>query len=282
MKKKLYILILIILAGIFSPVFQVHAQTSSTNYQLLAPLPEMEENFNTADDSALSTYLNSIIKTIIGLSAVFAVVMIVIGGMEYMTSELVSSKEAGKERIKDALLGLLIALGAWALLNTINPELLKSDVKIESAVITIDMEADVEQTPVNNKYGSYDVGADWQAIAGKPLGLPPFASINRRECTTVGEKFCTSTAGLDTRPLYRIHEQCPSCQLKVTGGTEFWLHGGKTGSTSHQKGNSTMDLGKDSALNDFLSGGQPLIPFHRYNSPIGSVLYEGNHWHIGP
>ena len=50
--------------------------------------------------------------------------MIVMGGMEYMTSELVHSKEAGKEKIVHALLGLVIALGAWALLNTINPNLL--------------------------------------------------------------------------------------------------------------------------------------------------------------
>ncbi|HEY4494095.1 MAG TPA: hypothetical protein VJB95_01525, partial [Candidatus Paceibacterota bacterium] len=67
------------------------------------------------------------IKIIIGLSAVMAVVMIVLGGIEYMTSELVSSKENGKQRITNAIFGLVIALGAYALLNTINPDLLKTD-----------------------------------------------------------------------------------------------------------------------------------------------------------
>ena len=51
-------------------------------------------------------------------------VMIVIGGIEYMTSELVSSKKAGIERITNAILGLLIALTAFLILNTINPNLL--------------------------------------------------------------------------------------------------------------------------------------------------------------
>jgi hypothetical protein len=56
-----------------------------------------------------------------------AVVMIVIGGIEYMTTELISGKEAGKERILHAIFGLLLALGAWTLLNQINPDILKTD-----------------------------------------------------------------------------------------------------------------------------------------------------------
>jgi cell wall-associated NlpC family hydrolase len=67
------------------------------------------------------------IKIFIGLCAVLAVVMIVIGGIEYMTSELVSSKEAGKERIRGAIFGLLLALGAWTLLNQINPDILNTN-----------------------------------------------------------------------------------------------------------------------------------------------------------
>lgn len=113
-------------------------------YELLVPLPcptpgspECDgkgqfTTFNPGDESgAFSKYLNLGIKIFIGISAVLAVVMIVIGGLEYMTSELVSSKEAGKSRMVHAILGLLIALGAFALLNTIDPSLLKGDVTIE-------------------------------------------------------------------------------------------------------------------------------------------------------
>ncbi|MBU0611932.1 C40 family peptidase, partial [Patescibacteria group bacterium] len=42
-----------------------------------------------------------------------------------MTSELVSSKQAGKQRILNAVLGLLLALGSYAILNTLNPALLE-------------------------------------------------------------------------------------------------------------------------------------------------------------
>ena len=44
-----------------------------------------------------------------------------------MTTELVSYKEAAKETITQAVLGLLIALIAYAASFTINPDLLKTD-----------------------------------------------------------------------------------------------------------------------------------------------------------
>jgi cell wall-associated NlpC family hydrolase len=76
--------------------------------------------------NSLGMYLNLMMNIFIGICAVLAVIMILMGGIEYMSSELISSKEAGKERIRNALLGLLLALGAWTLLNTINPNLLNT------------------------------------------------------------------------------------------------------------------------------------------------------------
>ncbi|MCX6751263.1 MAG: hypothetical protein NT161_00635 [Candidatus Nomurabacteria bacterium] len=86
-------------------------------------------------------YLNIIIKIIIGFAAVLAMVMIVVGGIEYMTSEVISGKEAGKETITHAILGLLLALGAFLILNTINPQLLSACLdKLPQATITITTE----------------------------------------------------------------------------------------------------------------------------------------------
>ena len=98
-------------------------KSPNSNYQLLAPLPnpdnpnELIKTFDT--EGGLGKYLNPMIKIFIGLCAVLSVVMIVVGGLEYMTSELPGNKSEGKERIMHAILGLLIALGAYALLSTI-------------------------------------------------------------------------------------------------------------------------------------------------------------------
>jgi len=96
------------------------------------------------DDSNLcpfGNYLNIMIKLIIGIAGVLAMVMIVMGGIEYMTSDLISSKEAGKEQITHAVLGLLLALGAYLILNTINPQLLSACLdKLPQATIVISPE----------------------------------------------------------------------------------------------------------------------------------------------
>ncbi len=152
-KYLLYILILITITGNFSTSQHavVQAAVDNTQYKLLAPLPcptgsEADctgtklENFNAGDETALGKYLNLIVRLVIGISAVLAVVMIVMGSIEYMSSELISSKEAGKDRIKNALFGLLIALSAYALLNTINPDLLNSDVNIDPATVTVTLD----------------------------------------------------------------------------------------------------------------------------------------------
>ena len=123
-----------------TPAAPISPSTPTTNYQLLAPLPGTDSSNPMKDvntEKGFGSYLNLMIKIFIGLCAVLSVVMIVIGGLEYMTSELISSKEAGKERIRNALLGLIIALGAYALLFTINPDLLKSDVTITNTTVEI-------------------------------------------------------------------------------------------------------------------------------------------------
>jgi len=114
----------------------------TSNYEFLAPLPdpfgtqgELLKNIDTAGGNALGRYLNIIIRLAIGFAAVLAMIMIVMGGIQYMTSELVSSKEDGKNRINNAILGLLVALGAWLILFTINPQLLNTNVNITPTII---------------------------------------------------------------------------------------------------------------------------------------------------
>jgi len=59
------------------------------------------------------------------LAGIFAVFMIIWGGFEYVSTDAISGKSAGKEKIEGALWGLGLALGSYLILNTINPELLK-------------------------------------------------------------------------------------------------------------------------------------------------------------
>ena len=88
-------------------------------YTLLAPIGE----FKVAPKN-IGDYFNTIFLIAIGLCGALAVIMIVIGGIQYMGDESIFGKTEAKNKITSAILGLLIALGAYALLNTINPDLL--------------------------------------------------------------------------------------------------------------------------------------------------------------
>jgi hypothetical protein len=119
------------------PLDQTSTQTApppktELNYKLLAPLPGMGSEINLEPSGSkpglgFAGYLNILINLFIGICAILAMIMIVMGGIQYMTSGLVSSKESAKETITNAILGLLLALGAFAILNTINPDLLTVD-----------------------------------------------------------------------------------------------------------------------------------------------------------
>jgi cell wall-associated NlpC family hydrolase len=114
-----------------------NSQTSQP-YVFLSQLPDPNNNgaplvnIDVSSAGALGNYLNIILKLAIGIAAVLAMVMIVMGGIQYMTSDFISSKEEGKKRILNAIFGLLIALGAWLILYTINPDLLNTNTLIPS------------------------------------------------------------------------------------------------------------------------------------------------------
>ncbi len=90
------------------------------NYKLLAPIGKTTE-IKTND---IGKYFNILFNIAIGLAGALAVVMIVVGGIQWMGSESIFGKTEGKERVMSAILGLLIAVGSYTLLNTINPDLL--------------------------------------------------------------------------------------------------------------------------------------------------------------
>lgn len=116
-------------------------------YDLLAPLPGQDgrpiSSINVRGNNALGTYINTIIRLVIGLSAVLAVLMIVRGGIEYITSELPGVKGEGKSRITNAIVGLLIALSSWLILNTINPKILETNINIADVKIEYDPEQEI-------------------------------------------------------------------------------------------------------------------------------------------
>lgn len=74
----------------------------------------------------LGDYIRTIYTWMVGIGGLVAVILIIVGGFIYMTSAGSPDRvKAAKERISHALLGLLLLLGSYTLLYTINPDLVR-------------------------------------------------------------------------------------------------------------------------------------------------------------
>lgn len=118
MRKKFLTIILFI-------GFLAASYCSAANYTLLEKLPDIGGTSEvTAPD--LSQYLQWVFVFAISIAGILAVLMIVVGGIQYITAYGNPGKaSAGRERITQALLGLLLAVTAWLILYTINPDFIK-------------------------------------------------------------------------------------------------------------------------------------------------------------
>ncbi len=72
----------------------------------------------------LAQYVNGVYKYAFGFAGLLATVMCMIGGFQYLTAGGDAARvTAGKKRITDALVGLVLVAGANAILRLVNPEL---------------------------------------------------------------------------------------------------------------------------------------------------------------
>lgn len=102
-------------------------------YNLLQPLPGIGQG---GGGSQLTVYLTWLYRFALAAAAFLALLHIVIGGIMIMVggaSEASQSK--GREMIKNAIWGLLLAITAWLILWTINPDLVEKGFKVDPVTI---------------------------------------------------------------------------------------------------------------------------------------------------
>jgi magnesium-transporting ATPase (P-type) len=95
------------------------AKAWAAPYKLIVPLPGSTPQAPTTPGG----YLKMIYTFGLGFGALLAMVMIVVGAVQYTASEAVTSKEDAKDRIQKAVIGLILLIAATLILNIINPEL---------------------------------------------------------------------------------------------------------------------------------------------------------------
>lgn len=76
---------------------------------------------------SLAQFFNTLFKTAIVVGAMLAVMRLGYAGFVYMTTDLPGNKSSARSVISQALLGLLLLLSVWLILNQINPDILNLD-----------------------------------------------------------------------------------------------------------------------------------------------------------
>ena len=112
----------ILLLALTATVLPANLPAQVPDYQLLEPsiFPEAPETIK------VDVYFTKIYQVALSAAVILAFLMLVIAGIQYTaTGVSESAKTDAKKRFQEALTGLLLALGSWLILNTINPQLAK-------------------------------------------------------------------------------------------------------------------------------------------------------------
>lgn len=212
----------------------------AAEYTLIAPIPGLE-GVKTA--TSFTTYLKALFPFLLSVAAVLAFVMIVIGGLFYMTSAgNPAAASSAKDRIKAALIGLLIAVSSYLIINAINPNLLNLDF---SGSIT----------PIPSGGGGSGSGGGGGGGGGNSGGGELLTNAQAEEmlkeanievtstgsCHDATKPSCTSLEGIPKVAINNVilaQQKCEvnDCIARVTGGTE-------TGHKTHGAGIAIIDLG---------------------------------------
>jgi len=241
--------------------------STKDSYCLLAPLPLSNPSGNIDNKIAPADYIKGIINLAVAIAGVVAVMQIIFGGFTYITSDGFGKKSDAKDRIEKAVIGLILTIGAFTILKTINPTLVVLNLTIPNvgsdATVSDPGSCLGEKDPSTGQCitaigsGVKGEGSAWQQddFARKTFESIPGVSINHPNCEKVGDQGCTSVAGLGHDPIVStiktLADKC-KCQIIITGGSEFWMHGGdlppdekmdiNKNPTPHKPSGSVLDL----------------------------------------
>lgn len=103
----------------FALTLLLPGMASAVDYVPLVGIPGLSN----PEDLTLENYINALYILAISIAAFLAVVRLIMAGIKYILTDVVPNKESAKKDIFNSLLGLLIILSAFLILNTINPQL---------------------------------------------------------------------------------------------------------------------------------------------------------------
>jgi len=102
-------------------------ESEPTSYQPISGINFEAAKTGQAANSDFIALLRTIFNWGIAIAIILATLAVVIGSIQYMTTDAVFDKTEGKKRIQSAIGGLILALISWLILFTINENIFSSN-----------------------------------------------------------------------------------------------------------------------------------------------------------
>ncbi len=211
-KKIIFKITIFLLFFAFS--LPVLAQEQQTNQASEPLVPKLQINIPTVNFSQaaqqgnllslpfLAEYISGVYKYLLAIVGIVAGIVLTLGGVQYlMAGGNQSAIGEAKKRIGNALIGLVIALGSYVILYTINPQLVSfKSIRVEvvrpqplqyQLVTTIDEgEGDLDEP---SSGGSFGGGVGF--IGAQRAQCASLAQVARSTPCAVGSPFPSPTGG---------------------------------------------------------------------------------------
>ncbi len=189
-----------------TPAASVESEGNNTvTFKPLTALPGIQE---AANSTTFPTFLNTVYKLAIGAGAVLAVIMIMVAGVQFMTSRgSVSSNDAAKTRLRNALIGLLLVLSPTIVFGIINPSIL--DLSFGEAL------SGLKVSPLEKLTG--DNLSPGQTALWTSVNEDPVAAANRCKLSQGTITFgCKETTGDQAYRTVTSKDSCAAGELKIS------------------------------------------------------------------
>ena len=147
--------------------------SAQVEYTPLAPIPLDNLSDPTRENVPVQPgpYIEGLFRLAIGIAGALAVIMIIVGGIQYISTDSISGTSSAKKTIENAIWGLMLAISAWLILYTINPQLVEFDLNLQPIEST---EIEVGSASVNGpRLTAEEVEASCpECVSVVSLGLP--------------------------------------------------------------------------------------------------------------
>lgn len=188
-KNKRILGIFLLLVIICIPV------VSSAQYDPLAEgLERLYDGSGTLGD-----FFNGLFEIALAIGSTLAVLIIAISGLQYMTTEAATDKTQSKERMQQAVLGLLMLLSVWLFFAEINPDILNLNFSLSPTNVSVTSPTPSGSTNTNTSGRAPDILPDYtnETWTRMPVGAT-CSSVRGEGWEEVREYRCPGTSPYGT------------------------------------------------------------------------------------